>query len=217
MNKIHTIALMTYPTSEKRISGERLGDQGRQQLDYAWKEFGFPKEGFNYIFIDNSIFSQQILAYISGLTKERKTPVKIVASEHLSPTNSINEKNFTEVVQKLEKPTLIEFEKWKRKNLLSRADTEFQTHIDFIMPHIYMNMSGMTMLEQNVLIFQGNIALQQLGISILTEDSMFKEKSVPTNSKEFLNGISLNQGDCVTIKTKTLVTISNRKQLPVLV
>ncbi len=217
MNKIHTIALMTYPTPDKKRSGERLGDTGEQQLDYAWKEFGFPENGFDYIFIDNSIFSQQIIAHISGLAKKRTQPVKIVTSEHLSPTNPINEKNFTEVVQKLEKPTLIEFEKWKRKNLLSRADIEFQTHIDFIMPHIYMNMPGMTMLKQNVLIFQGNIALQQLGISILTEDSLFKEKSVPSNFKEFLSGISLEKGEGLTIKTNSVVTLSVRKQIPVMI
>jgi hypothetical protein len=213
MNKIQTIALMTYPTADKKRSGERLGDTGEQQLDYAWKEFGFPQNGFDYIFIDNSIFSQQILAHIFSLTKKRTEPVKIVTSEHLGP---INEENFTEMVQRLEKPTLIEFEKWKIWNLKSRADIEFRTHMDFIMPHIYMSMPGMTMLKKNVLIFQENMALQQLGISILEEDSMFKEKSTPSNFKEFLSGISLEKGEGITIKTNSVVTLSIRKQLPVL-
>lgn len=214
MNKIHTIALMTYPTPDKKRSGERLGDQGRQQLDYAWQEFGFPKEGFDYIFIDNSIFSQQIIAHISGLTKERKMPVKIITSKILSP---LNKGKFSEVVQKLHKPTLVELENWNKKNLISEAYDLFQVYTSAILLKIYTEVPNMTLGKQNVLILNENLVLQQLGISLLEQDSMFKEKSVPTNSKEFLSGISLNQGDCVTIKTDTLVTISNRKQLPVLV
>jgi hypothetical protein len=209
--KKNVIALMSYPTPLQKISGLRLGDEGKQQLEYAWKKFEFPEEGFDYIFIDNSIFSQLIIAQISSLTVKRKEPVKIITTKTMGITNKEHREEF----DMLTAQTLDEFENWKKENPDSRAETLFDMYIkDLLIPHIHMQIPGMTVARKNILIFHGNLFLQKIGMEILGNTTEIKHKNLPTDYEEILKGISLKSGDGIlfTIDPEN-VTVSVRKQL----
>jgi len=213
-----TIALMAYPFADNKRVGLRLGEKGKAQLNYAWEKFEFPKDGFDIVILDNSIFSQHIICTISELTAERakrKEKVNILPTSDTRVKNTRHNAQIQEMLSMLNKQTLEEINCFKNKKEYSDhpGPIAFYAQAQEITRALYiLSGDGQTLQGKNILIFHDNLFLQEFALRILNYDSKIKDKNLPKEYKGFLSKRSLRHGDCITITTNSTVTISHHIQ-----